>query len=448
MKGPQIPESKSSLGDAPARALWPTSKSVVRIMQVLLLFLIALAAGALLPTEFGLLARHSAVQSTIGDVAYFAHAARGLLQGHTPYRSGFLSRPDQSLPYLYPPLTLLLALPPIAAGNEYTAAFSLEILILSLLACAVLGHFARRLGLGAPVGLTAAVLIVATGPVWLTRVDSLQGLLVAGSALALAGGRRTVAVALVAIACLVKETALLAAVPVGVWCLAPDRGNVLPWPKRVRELLWGLTPALLIFTLFLVWSRGGEVSSSLTSVHRGMELESIPASVALALSHFVPVHVYRGALASEQLRGSDVSILAILAISLGSVIIAAGSILLALGHRHPATAIAMAVAVGLCATPVLSPQYLLDLLPVLAVVGYVETPKAWGVRLILLGLLLAILTQAEFPYLFGSVVALQPSGLAVLLLRNALLILVAAILAMRIPRCPRSALVRTGEQGA
>ena len=448
MNDPTIPESKLSLGDAPARALWPTSESVVRIMQLLLLFLIALAAGAVLPTELGLVTGHSAVQSTIGDVVYLAHAAHGLLQGHSPYQPGFLSRPDQSLPYLYPPLTLLLTLPPTVAGDRYPLAFSVEVLVLSLAGCAALGQFARRLGVSAPVGLTAAMLIVATGPVWLTRVDSLQGLLIAGSALALVDGRRAVAVALVALACLVKETALLAAVPVVVWCLAPDSGNLLPWTKRVRELLLGLTPALLLFALFLGWSSGGEVTSSLASVHRGMELESIPASVAVALSHFVPVHVYRGALASEELRGSDVSILAIVAISLGSVIVAVGSVLLALGHRHPATAVAMAVAVGLCATPVLSPQYLLELLPVLAVVGYVEFPKAWGVRLILLGVLLAVLTQAEFPYLFGSAVALHPLGLAALLLRNSTLIVVAVILTQRIPWSQFAALVRTQEQGA
>lgn len=429
-----------------ARTLWAPSRLVVRIMQVLLLFLIVLAAGAVFPTELGLLARHSAVQSTIGDVVYFAHAAYGLMQGHIPYQPGFLSRPDQGLPYLYPPLTLLITLPPVVAGGNYTAAFSLEILILSLAGCAALAHFAKHLGVAAPVGLTAAVLIVATGPVWLTRVDSLQGLLVAGSALALVGGRRTMAVALVALACLVKETAVLAAVPVGVWCLAPDSGNLLTWTRRVRESLLGLVPALLIFSLFLIWSSGGEVTSSLSSIHRGMELESIPAGVAIALSHFFPVHLYRGALASEELRGADISSLAIFAISLGCIVIAAGSVLLALRHRHPATAIAMAVAVGLCATPVLSPQYLLDLLPVLAVVGYVEYPRVWGARLMLLGLLLAVLTQAEFPYLFSSVVALRPAGLAALLLRNIVLLLVAAILAWNSPWCRLGAVVPAQEQ--
>ena len=417
-------------------------------MRILLLPLIALALGRLIPTELGMISVHTAVGATIGDVLYFSHAAFGLMQGHPPYQPNFLTRPDQGLPYVYPPLTLLISLPAVLGESHFLAAFSIEILFVSLGGCGMLGYFARRLGVVGPVGLATAVLLAASGPVWLTRVDSIQGLLVAGSALALVGGRRTLAVVLVTLACLVKETAVLAAVPVGLWCLLPDGENPLPWPQRVRELLLGLVPALLIFGAFLVWSSGGEVTSSLTSVHRGMELESIPASVAIALSHFAPVHSYLGGLGSEQLRASDASILAISAIALGTIVIGVGSVLLAQGHRHPATAIAMAVAVGLCATPVLSPQYLLDLLPVLAIAAYADFPRTLGDRLMLLGLLLAVLTQAEFPYLFSSVVALQPSGLVALLLRNALLLLVAAILTWRIPWSRLGALVPDREQEA
>ncbi len=402
-------------------------------MRVLLLPLIALALGRLIPTELGMLSVHTAVGATIGDVLYFSHAAFGLTQGHAPYQPNFLTSPDQGLPYVYPPLTLLISLPAVLGGSHYLVAFSAAILFVSLAGCWLLGYFARRLGIVGPVGFTTAVLLAATGPVWLTRVDSLQGLLVAGSALALVGGRRALALVLVTLACLVKETAVLAAVPVGLWCLLPDGENPLPWAQRVRESLLGLVPALLIFGVFLFWSSGGEVTSSLTSVHRGMELESIPASVAIALSHFVPVHAYLGGLGSEELRGLDVSTLAIIAISLGTIVVAAGSVLLALGHRRPATAMTMAVAVGLCATPVLSPQYLLDLLPVLAVAGYAEFARVAGARLIVLGLLLAVLTQAEFPYLFSSVVALQPSGLAALLLRNALLVVLAGVMAWQVP---------------
>ena len=420
-------------------------KSLGRValaLRILLLPLVALALGRLIPTELGILTVHTAVGATIGDVLYFSHAAFGLMQGHAPYQPNFLTRPDQGLPYLYPPLTLLISLPAVLGGSQYLVAFSITILFASLVGCAVLGHFARRLGFVGPVGLAVAVLLAATGPVWLTRVDSLQGLLVAGSALALVGGRRALAVVLVTLACLVKETAVLAAVPVGLWCLLPDRENPLPWPQRVREVLLGLVPALLIFVVFLIWSSGGEVTSSLTSVHRGMELESIPASVAIALSHFIPVHPYLGGLGSEQLRGADVSALAVIAISLGTIVVGVGSVLLALGHRRPATAMALAVAVGLCATPVLSPQYLLDLLPILAVAAYADFPRAGADRLIALDLLLAVLTQAEFPYLFGSAVGLHPLGLAALLLRNSILILVAAILSRRIPWSQLGALVR------
>ncbi|MHB1502197.1 MAG: hypothetical protein ACYCYK_13870 [Candidatus Dormibacteria bacterium] len=410
-----------------------STSPVIRVMRMLLVPLIALAAARLLPTELGLLSTHSAVQSTIGDVVYFAHAAYGLVQGHTPYQPDFLTRPYQSLPYLYPPLTLLITLPPVVAESNYVVAFSVEILVTSLVGCAILGHFAKRLGASASIGVTTAVLLVAVGPVWLTRVDSIQGLLVAGSALALIGGRRSLAVALVTLACLIKETAVLAAVPVGLWCVLPAAESPVPWTLRIRESFLGLVPALVIFSAFLVWSRGGEVISSLASIHRGMEIESIPASVAIGLSPFVAVHPHFGRLAAWELGASDASALVAVATLLGSLLIAVGSTLLALAHRRPATAISFAIAVGLCATPVLSPQYLLDLLPVLVVAACVEFPKAAGARLILLGLLIAILTQADFPYLFEWVVTLQPAGIAVLLLRNGLLVVIAAIMARQVP---------------
>ena len=416
-----------------ARAPLNSASPMLRAIRILLVPLIVLAATRLLLTEVGILSSHSAVEATLGDVLYFAHAAFGLVQGHTPYQPGFLTAPAQGLPYLYPPVALLITVPAVLAGSNYLAAFSIEVLILSLVGCVALGYFARRIRVLAPLSLTTAVLLAATGPLWLTRVDSIQGILVAGSALALIGERRALAVALVALACLVKETALLAAVPVGLWCLLSDPVEPSPRTVRIRTFLLGLGPALLIFAIFLVWSRGGVVTSSLASVHRGMEIESIPASVAIALGHFVPVRPYFGRFASWELRASDASVLALISSFLGGIVIVLGSVLLALAHRRPATAISFAIAVGLCAAPVLSPQYLLDLLPTLAVTACVEVPGRVGARLTLLGLLIGILTQAEFPYLFDEVVRLQPPGLIVLFLRNGLLVLAAGFLTRQVP---------------
>ena len=371
---PTIPVPLPSAAGPQAAQGLTSSSPVVRWLRRLWAPLVALAWVPLLLTEAGLFTIHDLVGSSILDVIYLSHGAFGLAQGHVPYLPGFMTYPYQHLPFLYPPLTLLLMLPPVLAGSLYAVAFSIEILVLVLLGSMVLGTAVRRAGIKSPVGLVTAVLLLAAGPVLLTRVDAIQGLLVAGSALALMRRRNVWAVALVALAVLIKETAVLAAVPVGLWCLLPDPGRSVSLRRRLEELGLGVLPAFLIFAAFAVWSRGGEVTSALTSIHRGLEIESVPASVAILLGHFFPVRPYFGHLASSELTTPLAGLLASLFIAAGAVAIIAGSILFARQHRCPATAIAFCVVVGLCATPVLSPQYLLDLLPVLAVAACLEAP--------------------------------------------------------------------------
>jgi hypothetical protein len=100
--------------------------------------------------------------------------------------------------------------------------------------------------------------------------------------------------------------------------------------------------------------------------------------------------------------------------------------------------------VGLSATPVLSPQYLLDLLPVLAVAACMEMPSKQGAWLLLMGLAVALLTQAQFPYLFSSVVRLAPPGLIVLLVRNVTLLAVSVVLIRLAPWPPASKVLHLG----
>ncbi|HUY54651.1 MAG TPA: hypothetical protein VMV23_05790, partial [Candidatus Nanopelagicaceae bacterium] len=300
--------------------------------------------------------------------------------------------------------------------------------VLVLLGAFTLGSAVRRFVGPSSVGLVVVVLLLAAGPLLVTRVDAVQGLLVAGSALALTRRRNMWAVALVALAVLIKETAVLAAVPVGLWCLLPGSGDAGPMRRRLEEVGLGLLPALLIFAVFAVWSHGGEVASALASVERGLEIESVPASFAIVLGHFFHVTPYLGRLASWQLRTPVAGLLAGLFTAAGALVIIVASVVFARQHRRPATAISFCVAVGLCATPVLSPQYLLDLLPVLAVAACLEFSARRGAQLIVLGLLIALLTQAEYPALFASVVKLQPLGVSLLLARNLLLVVTAILL--------------------
>jgi len=309
--------------------LWPSTRSTVpllsqssrtrRLLRLVWLPLLLLAVVPLLVTEVRRPLFHNALRSAIADVIYLGHGAFGLAHGHIPYMSGFMSFPDQHITYLYPPLTLLITMPPVLAGSYFTAGFSLEILILVLAGALILGWVCRNLGMTPYVGLAAAVILLAVGPVLLTRVDAVQGLLVAGAALALTQRRATTAVLLVSLAVLVKETAVPAALPVVLWCLLPEPGQAVDLWKRVGKVIAGALPAVAIFTFFLVWSRGAELTAALASVHRGLEIESVPASVAILLSRLVPVHPYFGHLASWQLRAADAGLLASAATVVGVV---------------------------------------------------------------------------------------------------------------------------------
>ena len=395
--------------------------------------LLLLTVGSVLPTELHWYSFHTLVTSTIPDVVYLGHAAFGLAEGHTPYAASFLTPPDQGLPYFYPPVTLLLSLPPVLAGASYTLGFSIEMLLFAAVGVALVARSARRLRARPDVALVIAVLILAFGPIVSTRVDAIQGLMVAGSALALAGRRQALAVSLVALAVLVKETAVLAAVPVALWVLLPDPVSARPPGARLRTLALGLAPAVLVFLVFIGWSRGGLITSSLDSLHRAMEIESVPATLVLALSHFMAVRPYAGRLGSLELRAADTSAIALGMSIAGALFLVLSSWAFAARHQRPASAMACAVAIGLSATPVLSPQYLLDLAPLVAVAATLELPRRLASTLLSLTLLLALLTQAEFPYLFPEIARLEPLGIAVLAGRNVALIAVAGLLARQAP---------------
>lgn len=399
-------------------------------MRRLVLPLTVLALVPLVFTELGYFSIRDLVGSTIADVVYLSHGAFGLTAGHVPYTTGFMTAPDQHLAFLYPPLTLVLLMPAALAGSHFTAGFSIEILLLVVLGVVLLGRAARRSGLTFPVGLGVFVLVIALGPTALTRVDAVQGLLVAGAALALSRRRERTAVALVAAAVLIKETAVLAAVPIVLWCLWPKAGEPVGTALRrgAVNVLIGGAPALALFLGFLIWSGGGEVTSALTSVHRGLEVESLPAFLAICLSWLVPVHPYFGHLASYQIRASDAGLLAGVVSALGALAVVVGSVRFCRLQRRPATMVAFAVAAGLCTTPVLSPQYLLDLLPVLVVAAVAENSGPARDRILLIALAVALLTQVEFPYLFALVIKLAPVGLVPLFARNLLLVLLAVLL--------------------
>lgn len=405
--------------------------AVARAVRLLIVPLTALALVPVMLTELHVFSLHDLVGSAIPDTIYLEHAAEGLVRGHMPYGPGFLTKPDRQLVFVYPPLTLLLAIPPLLAGSYYSFGFAVELLVLLGLGLWLLHRVCQRMGIAFPVALAAGLLLIAMGPVVVTRLDGLQGLALAGAALALRSRRMALAVALVTLAVLVKETVAVAVLPVVVWAIWPRDGQT--WRQglgpRLGAVVLGLVPAGVVVLAFAVWSRGNLFSAASTSLHRGVEIESVPAAISYLLSPIFKLTSYGGSLGSQQVSGSQVTWVAALVAVIGVAALVWGSVYFARGGRRPATAVAFAMAVGLASTPVLSPQYLLALLPVLALAAGSEAGRARGLMLLATCLAMALLTQAEFPYLFGSVAKLDPVGTAIVALRNLLLVAIAIGLA-------------------
>ena len=411
------------------------TSAVVRAVRLLILPLTAVALVPVLLTELHFFSIHDLVGATIPDTIFFGHAAQGLMQGHLPYGPHFVVAPDRRVVFVYPPLSLLLAVPPLLAGAEYSFGFAVELVVLLVAGLWLLGSACRRLGISFPVVLTSGLLLVAIGPVVVTRVDGLQGLALAGAALALRSRRMALAVALVTLAALVKETVVVAALPVVVWALWPSEGE--KWTeglgRRASRVGLGLVPAVLVLLTFEVWSKGNVLAAAAASIHRGVEVESVPATISYLLHPIFGATTYIGKLASVQVSGPQVPLVAAVVAVVGGVALVWGAVHFARRRRRPASAIAFAIAVTLATTPVLSPQYLLALMPVLVLAAGTEFTRPRATLLLASGLVLALLTQVEFPYLFASVAALHPVGTAVVAARNLLLITLAINLVRAAP---------------
>ncbi|MGC2295751.1 MAG: hypothetical protein WA695_03545 [Candidatus Dormiibacterota bacterium] len=359
------------------------------------------------------------------DVLSYHTVTRLLLDGVRPYSTIFHGRQ----PFIYPPGIFAFLLLPDVAGARYLLAFAVEMLVLVVIGSALLARWARNsAGVAGGVGWPTLALLCAAGPVTLWRPDPAIGLLLGAAALAWHDRRRTLAFVLVALAGLIKDYGWVAFIPMAALQLGDNQALASAILGRTIRAAKALLPsvALLIAlgVAFTIWSHGGLIHSQLRNLSRGVEIESLAAGVALTVMLSGQVTVRMGELGSMQISGASLhlSLLALVFACLG----AAALLLVAWYAYHQqigaGAALAATVAAAMVATPVLSPQYFDALLPCL-VIAAAELAYPERGRLLCLGLLLALLTQLEFPYLWLAVLALHPYALAVLEARNLLLLL-------------------------
>jgi Glycosyltransferase family 87 len=342
--------------------------------------------------------------------------------------AGELRVPYRDFPVEYPPLPLALMLLPRLVSDTlpgYRVALAGCLGALFLIACwlgAALGRAAGSFPTAEPVWRRMGWLGLATGHLLVARFDLLPAVLVAGTLLALVQRRDRLAGVLAGLAFMTKLYPLL--------LLPPVLALLWGWGERRRALpLLGCAAAaaLAVAAPFLIAAPGPFVRAVFLYGARPFQFESVPGSLILALQG--PAVVI-GSFGSDNVvtpgwLGQLAGLLLLAA--LGGLTVAAlrqARADVAAAPTERARAMLRWVFAGLlvvlCLSKVLSPQFLIWLLPLAAVFGERE-----GQRVFRASFWLVALTHLFFPALYGPAREGHALELGVLLARNLGLLLLA-----------------------
>lgn len=343
-----------------------------------------------------------------------------------PYRDFSLEYPPAALP--------MFILPSLAPNDDYRTAFEVLVaicgigtILLAVSALVSVGAGSERLyGAAAFIGLAP----LALGPVILTRFDVWPALLMVGTVAALVAGRGRLAFGVLAVAVAAKVYPLVL-LPIGLVYLARRRG--------ARET--GIAAAVFVVVLvvillpFAVMDWHGLWSSFERQTGRPLQIESAGSAILLAahrLGIYEPQVV--SSFGSQNLTGSLPDALATVLTAVQVLAVVGIWLLFATrrGWREELLAgSAAAVAAFVAFGKVISPQYLIWLIPLVPLVAGRRGLAASG----LLGLAL-VLTQLWFPRIYWHLVALEAVPVWLLIARDVTLIGVAAVSAAALARAP------------
>jgi uncharacterized membrane protein len=318
------------------------------------------------------------------DLHLYRQYGDALLDGRIPYRDFFVEYPPGAIP--------LFAAPSLAPGGAYDALFK----ILMTLCCVGAIYcvcFVLERG-GSPVWLvwTSALFLalspIALGPVSLNTYDAFPALLTVAAVAALVTRRGLVALALLGAAAAMKLYAVLL-VPAAVIWLWRELGR--------RAALWALGAFVAVAAVLVVpWialSPGGVWDSLDSQIGRGLHTESLGAGFLLVADRlgWYQAHVVATAPAvSRDLSGGLPHAVATSSAALAVVAALVPAVILLRRRQGPGILFAATVAGFLAFTKVLSPQYVVWLIPLV--------PFGGPVAMVLLIAALALAQSWYFHY--------------------------------------------------
>jgi hypothetical protein len=392
----------------------------------------AIALGLVLLTiSWGLLHVGFWQRNTIIDTPLYQGYGEKIVDGEVPYRD---------FPVEYPPAALpAFVLPALADDDDYGSAFELLMWTCAVATIVLLAATLSAAGAGT-VRLYAAtafagIVPLLLGSVVLTRFDLWPAALTAGALAALVAGRDRLGLGVLGLATAAKlYPAVL--LPIALVWVARRRG------PREAALGLGVFAAVIVAVVlpFAILSPGGLVHSLTTQLGRPLQIESLGAAILLAahqLGLYDPTVVSTHG--SQNLSGSLPSALAAMETALQLVALVAVWLLFARGRpdrERLLVASSAAVVAFIALGKVLSPQFLIWLLPFVPLIGgSAGIAACW----VFAGAL--VTTQLWFPHRYWDVVALESVGWLVLV-RDLLLVALLAVLVAAIrpgseaPRTP------------
>jgi hypothetical protein len=378
----------------------------------------AIALGLVLLTiSWGLLHVGFWHRNPIIDTPLYQDYGEKIVDGKVPYRD---------FPVEYPPAALpVFVLPALADDDDYGSAFELLMWACAVATIVLLAATLSAAGAGTgrlyAATAFAGIVPLLLGSVILTRFDLWPAALAAGALAALVSGRDRLGLGVLGLATAAKlYPAVL--LPIALVWVARRRG--------IREAAVGLgifaAVIVAIVLPFAILAPGGVVHSLTTQLGRPLQIESLGAAILLA-AHQLGLYdpTVASTHGSQNLSGSLPGAVAAVEAALQLVAIVAVWLLFARGRpdrERLLVASAAAVVAFIAFGKVLSPQFLIWLLPLVPLVGgSAGIAACW----VLAGAL--VTTQLWFPHRYWDVVALEPAGWLVLI-RDLLLVALLAVL--------------------
>ena len=373
-----------------------------------------LARSAALPPDY---------REGSNDLSIYRDAGEAILRGHIPYRDFFIEYPPGSLPAFVPPALFSVD----KAG--YISLFASEMALVLVAALVLTALAARRLwgfrAWPAP-ALTFVAAAIMLYPVAVTRYDAIVALTLAVATFCAALGGRHVylAYASLGLGAAAKLVPALATVPLA------RRGYARGYAIFFGVLALFFVPALLL-------GGGSFLSSFAYHTERGLQVESLAASILMKLGWVRGISFEYGAF---EVQGRGVELASSLSLPLTGCLLLISALVMYRHHRlreldarqFPRYAAALILAFML-GSKVLSPQYMIWLLPLVPLGA--EGLLAVGLSLIFLAACWT--TTQVFPIHYGDLLTARYPGPDLLLARNLLLVLLWALLLLLPPNTPQ-----------